>query len=414
MCCTAISPTARSPTSPRGPAWAGANFLDIDADGHLDLFVADYIGFTYENHVTTMVRGAPWYAGPLDFPKQPNHLFRNRADGTFSDVSGPSGIGAHAGTGMGTICLDYDNDGDTDIFVCNDQYWNFLFRNDGGGRFQEVALAAGAACNYAGEPVSGMGADAGDYNHDGWLDLFMTDFQGQKPILFQNLGDGTFEDATMQAGAAAGSLPYVKWGCGLVDFDNDGYLDIFIGCGHLGPALDLSVDRTAYEVAPIVLRNTGAGKFVNVSQTTGDAAHASLVARGTAFDDLDNDGRVDVVVLNSRRRPTVLRNESGAGNHWLQVALRGVKTNCDGVGAHVKVVAGDLTQIAEVHSGRSYQSHYGSRLHFGLGKRTRADRVEVRWIGGGVDVFESLAADRLLELTEGAGRPSLHSPTAAP
>ncbi len=305
---------------------------------------------------------------------------------------------------MGTIALDYDNDGRTDIFVCNDEYWNFLFHNEGAGKFKEVALTAGVSCNFFGEPVSGMGTDAADYNHDGRLDLFMTDFHRQNPILFKNLGSGVFEDVTMQAGVAAGTFNYVKWGCGFVDFDNDGHPDLFIGCGHLGEyprQIDLPLFREADEVAPVLLRNTGDGKFVNVSGSSGDVSRLKLVARGIAFDDLDNDGRVDVVILNLRRPPTILRNESATGNHWLEIRLRGVKTNRDGVGARVKVVAGDLAQTAEVHSGRGYQSHYGSRLHFGLGKRDHVDRIEVRWIGGGVDVLENLAVDRQVTITEG-------------
>lgn len=388
---------------------AGANFLDLDGDGDLDLFVANYIAFTYENHVATTVRGALWYAGPRSFPKQANQLFRNNGDGVFSEISSESGLGAHAGAGMGTIALDYDNDGRTDIFVCNDESWNFLFRNEGAGKFREVALAAGVSANFAGEPVSGMGADAADYDHDGRLDLFMTDFGGQHPVLYKNLGGGVFEDVTMQAGAAAGSFPYVKWGCGFVDFDNDGHSDLFIGCGHLGEyagRVDLPLFRVDDEVAPVLLRNTGNGKFVNVSHSSGDGMRVKLVARGVAFDDLDNDGRVDVVILNSRRPPTVLRNESVTGNHWLQIRLHGVKSNRDGVGAHVKVVAGDLVQTAEVHSGRSYQSHYGSRLHFGLGPHDRVDRIEVRWTGGGVDRLEGVPADRLLTIREGANEAS--------
>jgi hypothetical protein len=249
-----------------------------------------------------------------------------------------------------------------------------------------------------------MGADAADYDHGGRLGLFVTDFQEQNPILYQNLGGGAFEDVTMKAGAGAGSFPYVKWGCGFVDFDSDGHPDLFIGCGHLGEfvsKIDIPLFRAPHEVAPILLRNTGDGKFVDVSSSSGDGMRAKLVARGIAFDDLDNDGRVDVVILNWRRPPTILRNESATGNHWIQVQLRGVKTNRDGVGARVKVVAGDFSQIDEVHSGRSYQSHFGSRLHFGLGKHNRVDRIEVRWIGGGVDVLENEAADRLLTITEG-------------
>ncbi len=392
--------TAKAGVARGDTVGAGANFLDIDGDGELDLFVANYIRFTYENNVTIFVRGAEWYAGPRDFPQQPNRLYHNRGDGTFADVTAESGIGAHAGSGMGTICFDSNDDGNTDIFVCNDLSLNFLFRNNGAGKFTETGVNSGVACNYAGETVSGMGADCADFNHHGRLDLFMTDYERQKPILFQNLGGGLFEDATMRSGAAAGSFAYVKWGCGFVDFDNDGYPDLFIGCGHLGEDLN-DTTRTSYTVSPIVLRNTGHGTFVNVSGTCGDCPRVKLVARGVAFEDLDNDGRVDVVVQNHCRPPTVLRNESPATNRWLQVRLRGVKTNRDGVGARVRVTAGELVQIAEVHSGRGYQSHWGSRLHFGLGQRDRVDRVEVHWIGGGVDVLEDLAPCQQVTILEG-------------
>jgi enediyne biosynthesis protein E4 len=396
--------TGRAGVARGNTVGAGANFLDMDGDGSLDLFVASYVRFTYENHSTTTMMGRSWYGGPRDYPKQPNHLYRNNGDGTFADVSAESGILAHAGSAMGSICFDCDDDGSTDILVCNDEALNFLFQNDGSGKFKEIGLAAGVGCNFAGKHVGNMGADCGDYNQDGRLDLLVTDFRAELPILFRNLGSGTFEDATMEAGAAAGSVAYVKWGCGLIDFDNDGYKDIFIGCGHLSDDIDLALEKTSYMVEPIVLRNTGDGRFVNVSDSIGSGSRTKLVARGVAFDDLDNDGRVDVVVLNSRHRPTVLRNESPDSNHWLQVRLAGVKTNRDGVGARVRVVAGPLTQVDEVHSGRSYQSHYGSRLNFGLGKRQSVDRIEVRWIGGGTDVLENVAADRCITIVEGGRR----------
>jgi hypothetical protein len=383
---------------------AGACFLDIDEDGDLDLYVANYVRFTYENHVFQVVSGYPRYPTPNHFPHQPANLFRNDGEGTFSDVTVASGLGAYPGSGMGTVCLDYDDDGRTDIFVCNDAARNFLFHNEGGGKFTEVGVAAGAAYNLYGQGVASMGADCGDYDNDGRLDIFLTDFQGQWPILFRNLGQGSFEDVTMFAGAAAASFAYVKWGCGLVDFDNDGFKDIFLGCGHIDDNIALTDDSTSYLARPVLLRNTGGGKFVNVSDSSGDGMKQKLVARGIAFDDLDNDGRIDVVILNSRRPAVVLRNESLTGNHWLQIQLRGVRTNRDGVGARVKVVAGNLTQIDEVHSGRGYQSHFGTRLHFGLGKQARVERVEVRWIGGGVDVFEDLSVDRLTTLVEGTGK----------
>ncbi|NLX55623.1 MAG: VCBS repeat-containing protein [Planctomycetaceae bacterium] len=326
---------------------AGVNFVDIDGNGHLDLFVGNYAAFSYDNHVTKLARGIRWYGGPVDYPPQPNRLFRSNGDGTFLDVSERSGIQAWAGAGMGTLCLDYDDDGDTDIFVCNDEALNFLFQNDGHGQFRENGLLAGVACNLMGRHVGNMGADCGDYDLDGYPDLFVTNFRGEKPILFRNLGGGLFEDVTMETGAAAASTAHIKWGCGLVDFDNDGYKDIFIGCGHFSDELDFTSDGTAYRVVPIILRNGGDGRFVNVTGIAGAGSRVKLVARGVVFDDLDNDGRVDVVVQNSRHAPTVLRNESPTGNHWLQIRLIGRRSARDAVGTRVRVTAGGLTQVAE-------------------------------------------------------------------
>ena len=194
----------------------------------------------------------------------------------------------------------------------------------------------------------------------------------------------------------------MKWGVGFIDFDNDGHRDLFVAQGHLQDNVELYDDTTAYRVRNVLLRNTGAGKFVDISDQAGDGLLPVHSARGAVFDDFDNDGRVDVAILNSRETPTVLRNESPGGNHWLQLQLRGRTTNRDGVGAHVKVVAGDLTQWDEVHSGRGYQSHFGSRLHFGLGLRQHIDRIEIRWIGGGVQVIENVAADHCLTIIEGS------------
>jgi hypothetical protein len=357
------------------------------------------------------MRGAPRYAGPRDFPAQPNCLFRNLGDGRFADISQASGIAAHDGAGMGSVCLDYDRDGRTDIFVGNDQAWNFLFHNEGNGRFTEVGLASGVACNAMGEPVSSMGTDAGDYDHNGWLDLLVTDYEREKPLLFRNPGLdsrrrlGPFADVAARAEVGVGATAYVKWGCGFVDFDNDGYRDIFIGCGHLQDDIEQYTVRSAYAVRPILFRNLGHGRFENVSDSGGAGMQVRLVARGVACDDLDNDGRVDVVIQNARRGPTLLRNESATGNHWLQIELRGSRTNRDGVGAQVGVTAGDLTQWDEVHSGRGYQSHFGSRLHFGLGPRRRVDRIEVRWIGGASEVLQDVAADQRLLIRESMDAP---------
>jgi hypothetical protein len=380
---------------------AGACFLDADKDGDLDLYASNYLDFSYEKHVLTTTRGYPVYANPRFYLPLPDTLYRNNGDGTFTDVSKVSGIGLHAGWGMGIVCGDYDNDSDTDIFIGNDVGENFLFENDGTGKFEEVGLMTGTAYDLQGDEQGSMGVDCGDYDNDGLLDFYVTSYEGQLATLYRNLGGGMFEDVTLLTGAGANTLAYVTWGNSFVDFDNNGLRDIFIACGHLQDNVESYNDTTTYFAQNILLMNTGDGKFIDISNNSGHGMKIKLSSRGAGFDDLDNDGDVDVVILNSRREPTILRNDSPSKGHWLQVRLRGVKTNRDGVGAHVKVVSGNLTLLDEVHSGRGYQSHYGSRLHFGLGNRKRIDRIEVSWIGGKTDIFKNVAVDKLVTLTEG-------------
>ena len=395
--------TGRAGVSNGSRTAGGTCFLDMDKDGDLDLYVSNYIVFSYDKHVTMKMDGFDTYVGPKSYPAISDNIYRNNGNGTFTDVSKESGISKYTGAGMGMICSDYDNDGDTDIFIANDiSVGNFLFENDGTGKFEENALMAGVAYDLHGDEQGSMGVDAGDYDNDGLFDLYVTSYQGQAATLYRNLGDDMFEDVTRTTGAGTGTVASVTWGTGLVDFDNDGDRDIFVACGHLLDNIDLIDDRAPYFQPNVLLMNNGKGKFINVSEKSGDGMKVKLSSRGAGFDDLDNDGDVDVVVLNSRREPTVLRNDSNPKGHWLQVRLRGVKTNKDGVGARVKVVAGDLTLIDEVHSGRGYQGHYGNRLYFGLGRHERVDRIEVKWIGGRIDVLTNVSIDKFMTITEGA------------
>jgi hypothetical protein len=304
---------------------------------------------------------------------------------------------------MGTVCGDVDDDGDTDIYVANDEMANFLYLNDGHGTFEEAGVFSGTAFDGTGAARGSMGADCGDFDNDGQLDLFVTAYQHEMATLYRNATGTFFQDVTRLTGAGEGTPANVTWGCCLADLDNDGDRDLFIACGHL----DDRNENTVYRAPNLVLKNLlveeGEAKFMNISDRCGDGPRVRRSSRGAALDDLDNDGDLDVVVLNSRQRPTVLKNllrERGCNNHWLQVQLRGTRASRDGVGARVRLVAGDLILIDEVHSGRSYQSHWGSRLHFGLGPHDRVDRIEVRWIGGGVDVRENVAADRLVQIRQ--------------
>ncbi len=386
-----------------GRIGAGVAFVDMDNDGDLDLFVAHYVNFTYENHRLLRFNGYPAYAGPLDFQPTAFTLFRNNGDGTFTDVSVESGIARFNGAGMGVVCFDADGDGDVDIFVGNDKTGNALFLNDGQGHFKEAAGLAGVAYDAAGRAQGSMGVECGDVDNDGLLDLYVSTYQQETATLFKNMGHGLFDDVTRLTRAGDGTLRYVKWGVGLADFDNDGLRDLFLACGHLHDNVHLFDNTTSYECPSIVLRNTGGGKFSNVSDRAGDGPGVKRSARGAAFDDLDNDGDIDVVILNSRREPTLLRNDSPPA-HWLAVRLIGTQSNRDGIGAKVKVIAGELTLVDEVHSGRGYQSDYGRRLHFGLGKRDKVERIEVRWPSGRNDLIPEPSVDRLVTIKEGGGK----------
>jgi len=323
-------------------------------------------------------------------------------------VTREAGVFNPDGKGMGMACGDFDSDGDMDVFVCNDQTENFLYRNDGDGTFTEVGLVAGVAYDKDGRTQSGMGGDFGDFDNDGDLDLFMTDYQAETSALYHNEGNGFFTDRAFAAGLAIPSLPYVSWGNKFFDFDNDGHKDLYVANGHVLDNAELFDSSSSYYQPNQLFRNlgpdaSGRWRFKDVSAVSGAALQQEYPSRGAAWGDYDNDGDVDIFVLNSNLPATLLRNDGGNHNNWLMVKTAGRESNRDGVGARVRVTTGDLVQIGEVNSGSSYLSQNDLRLSFGLGQRQQVDRVEVRWPSGRVDVLQDLEVNQLITVEEGTG-----------
>ena len=387
------------------PRWStGAAFVDYDKDGKLDLFVSNYVGFDL-NHLpefgvgrTCQFKGIPVQCGPRGLPGAGDSLYHNNGDGTFTDVSKKAGVADGNGYyGLGVICSDFDEDGFVDIFVANDSTPNFLYHNNGDGTFKEIAFTSGTAVNESGSEQGSMGVTLGDYDHDGKLDLFITNFDDEYNILYHNDGHNSFTDVSFKSKVAEVSLPYVGWGTKFFDYDNDGWVDLFVTNGHVYP------QRGHYRQREFLHHNNQDGTFSEVASQTGSALMEERVGRGAAFGDIDNDGDVDVVVNDLDGSPQLLRNDGGNTNNSILVRTIGVKSNRDGIGARVKIVSGDLTQIDEVRSGESYLSQNDLRLHFGLQKRTKVDLVEVRWPSGAIDRIANVGANKILTIKEGAG-----------
>lgn len=366
---------------------AGVCFVDIDRDGNLDLYVANYQKFTFDKHFQQRIGDYLFHPGPKDFPAEDHFLYRNLGDGTFVDVSEAAGIRVEPKPGMGVIAGDFNGDDAPDIFVANDSFSNFLFINDGEGRFTEDAAISGVAIDRAGRANGNMGIEAADLDGDLLFDFFTTTYQDEMPVLYRQIVDGLFEDATHISKIEPKLYPHVSWGVGLEDFDNDGDRDIYIACGHFLDNIQFIDDRTTVKVRNFLLQNDGTGRFQDVTDQAGDAIRVEESSRGAGFDDLDNDGRIDIVVLNSQAKPQLLRNQLSSEDasiekkRWLQIQLVGTESNRDAAGAKV-IVKTDLgKQIAMVHLGRGYQSHYGARLHFGLGESNTAT-IDVLWPSG--------------------------------
>ncbi len=389
-------------------AWGtSAAWFDFDRDGLLDLVVANYLDWTAENNLRCgdPRPGYRAYCHPNKYRGQRPTLYRNLGDGRFLDVSSSSSLGAKAGNGLGVICFDFDLDGWTDVFIANDSMENFLFRNLGDGTFEEMAFLAGVALGENGQAEAGMGVAAGDYDNDGWPDLYVTHLDYEFDRLYRNEGGGEFSDATFRAGIGYKTFDVSGFGTRFADLDNDGWQDLFVANGHVLDNVDLFHEGTQYAEPKLLFRNRG-GKFEEEAAAHGAALAGPRVSRAAAFADYDNDGDVDVIVANNGQPPQLLRNDGGNRRSWLQVRLVGGGSNRDGVGAVVTVASAGRTQVMQRTGGGSYQSAHDPRLHFGLGDASVAERVEVRWPSGTVDRLSAVPVDSVLTVTEGASGPS--------
>jgi enediyne biosynthesis protein E4 len=392
------------------PRWnSGACFVDYDRDGHLDLFVANYVALNLKETPAMGTgkychwKGVPVMCGPRGLPASTNFLYHNNGDGTFTDVTAQSGILKTSGHYCFTpLAGDFDNDGWPDIYVSCDSTPSILYHNNHDGTFTDIGIEAGCALNGDGAVQAGMGATAGDYNCDGWLDIFKTNFSDDTSSLYLNDGHGSFSDATFDAGIGFNTR-WLGWGCGFVDLDNDGWLDIFLANGHVYPEVERAGIDEPFKEPKIVYRNLRNGRFEDVSSRAGSGVSLLRSARGVAFGDFDNDGRIDIVVNNMNDAPTLLRNRGDNHGHWLKVKVVGVKSNRSAIGARVRVVAPSHSQIDEVRSGGSYISQNELRLHFGLGPAEKADLVEVKWPSGLVDLVKNVEADKMIWIREGSG-----------
>src|ERR1043166_7046110 len=388
------------------PRWStGAAFVDYDNDGKLDLFVANYVDFDVSNLPEfgkgrlCQFKGIPVQCGPRGLKGAGDTLYHNNGDGTFTDVSKKAGVSDPDGYyGLGVICSDFDEDGLVDIFVANDSTPNFLYHNNGDGTFKEIGFQSGTAVNENGSEQGSMGVTLGDYNHDGKLDLFFNNFDDDYNTLYRCDGPNSFTDVSYAAKVAAVSLPYVGWGTKFFDYDNDGWVDLFVANGHVYPQLP------GYRQPRLLHHNNRDGTFTEVSAEFGNVLTELRASRGVAFGDIDNDGDVDLVIQDLDGSPQLLRNDGGNANNSILVKLVGVKSNRSGIGARVTVTAGDLTQVDEVRSGDSYLSQSDLRLHFGLEKRTKVDQIQVRWPNGTVDKIPNVGVNRIITIKEGQGK----------
>jgi hypothetical protein len=399
-----------------GKDWGtGCAFVDYDRDGHLDLMVANYVDFDLANapapgdRPSCVWKGVPVMCGPRGLPWKHNILYHNRGDGTFQDVTSKAHIDKTNGHyAFSVSTFDYDNDGWPDIFVACDSTPSILYHNNHDGTFTDVAVISGAAFNEDGREQAGMGSTIGDFNGDGRLDIFKTNFSDDTSTLYRNNGDGTFDDVTLAAGLGL-HTQYLGWGTMFLDFDNDGWPDLLLVNGHVYPEVDSQHLGSNFKEPRILYHNNGNGTFSDISETAGPAITTAMSSRGLAIGDLWNDGHQSAVISNMNAPPSLLVNQARSSNHWVEFRTIGTKSNRDGIGARITVKAGSRNFVDEVRSGSSYISNNDMRVHFGLGAATKIEWVQVRWPSGLVERFEGLPVDAIHTLKEGSGTEA-HSP----
>ncbi len=392
-----------------GIRWgSGATFVDYDRDGKLDLFVANYLKFDVATATepgkggNCFWKGIAVNCGPKGLPTDTNLLYRNNGDGTFTDVSEKSGIAKVTGRySMTAVVTDFNNDGWSDIYVACDSTASTLYRNNKDGTFTDVSLESGTAYNEDGNAQAGMGVTVGDYDNNGFPDIFKTHFADDLPILYKNSGRDFFDDASRLAGFD--HTRYVQWGTGFADFDNDGWADILTVTGNVYPEIEKFFKEYPHRSPRLLYQNLGNGRFRDVSAITGTGITEPKSSRGCAFGDFDNDGDVDVLVMNMNEPPLLLRNDLKSSNNWLSVKLIGVKSNRSAIGSHVTVKIGEKIQMQEVTAQTSYYSHNDLRLHFGLGANKQIDSIEIRWANGQTEAIKNVVGNQFITIKEGIG-----------
>ena len=395
------------------PRWgAGCAFLDFDRDGLLDLFAANYIDFDLKTAPVPdsglcRYKGVPVACGPPGLNGGKNVLYRNKGHGVFEDVSEQSGITKAAGTyGLGVSTLDFDNDGWIDLYVANDSNPSTLYRNKRDGTFEDIAVPAGCAYSQDGKPQAGMGLALGDYDRDGTIDIFKTNFAGDTSTLYANSGDGLCQDRTFASGIGLNTR-WLGWGVGFLDLDLDGWLDLFLVNGHVYPEVEQIKTEAGYRQRKVVYRNLRNGRFEDVSERLGPPVTTPHAGRGAAFGDIDNDGDVDVAVNNVHEPPNLYRLDTSRTASWTELKLVGTTSNRSAIGARVRIVIGSTTLVREVRGGGSYYSQNDLRVQAGLGDAARIDRVEVRWPNGNEEVWRDVPVKTIVTLTEGKANAGL-------